>query len=313
MIVPWILFAMANRYQSQQLNVANFYSDFFAPAIDHFRHVVYSSSPIDIDMARSNLLELYWWLYLGVEVEYFDEAAAAAVVMKWFHDISDQDFIFRHGPMFTQSLMNLLTIAADKKNLFDPIDNHRFYSPDRLREPFQTLVNRAARLILEPSVGFLTRTVSLLDDRLWIDMKREALDPQKLLKIIGDDGYDYSTVGLNSHELVCAGFLKAINYMRSLEFFFGELHSTAEVEEEDANLLERRASQIQGWRFNFRLSEARQRFEEIGKEINKLVKRQLSPDQRTLIKDHDQVFETRIRNLMENWLRRGHPEMTSTG
>src|SRR5689334_16806987 len=120
---------MPSQDKLQQLNLANFYGSVFASANAGLLEAIKSAIPSDIDYSICILFETYWWLNLGVELDYFPEQQARIILARHFVNRQTyHEFLARNPKLFPAGLITSLETALIGQRFFEPVDNYFFYS-----------------------------------------------------------------------------------------------------------------------------------------------------------------------------------------
>src|SRR5579862_5218492 len=92
----WISFSMPSQDKLQQLNLANFYGSVLEPTESSLLGALRSGNPLSIDYSICSFFESYWWLSLGVELDYFPDPQARTILTRHFNDRQAyRDFLAR--------------------------------------------------------------------------------------------------------------------------------------------------------------------------------------------------------------------------
>ncbi len=152
---------MPSQDRLQQFNLANFYGSVLIPSITAVSKAFDSAVPLSIDYAISAFFEMYWWLSLGVQLDYFPERQANVMLARHLADRhAYHDLLARHSDLFPGELITSLETALRAGRFFEEMDNYFFYSPEVLRGPFQVLLAMATDFALNPFVIYFTSVIN---------------------------------------------------------------------------------------------------------------------------------------------------------
>src|SRR5947207_2440676 len=121
---------MPSQDKLQQFNLAHFYGSLFSPCNNALLEAFESANPLTIDYAICAFFESYWWLSVGVELDYFPEREASMILARHLVDRrAYREFLDRNPNLFPGELVTSLDAALTAKRFFEPVDNYFFYSP----------------------------------------------------------------------------------------------------------------------------------------------------------------------------------------
>jgi len=274
----------------KQANCLKFLRSYFAPAKRAVEAANKLGSKDTSSQAHGSFLESFWWLYLGLEMEYFP---ASAGILFWSE--TRKDFLrsfnyfakrkYRTVSAFTDSLwLRLQSTFKVSNNLFTFDGDMHFLDGSALISQFQTIFMIECHFARDCNAQILSSVITFSSPREWNKLrirkgrKRRQISLTAVRDALIANGEFPNRIG---EERVYAGFFRALEHMMTYQYFFDSLRRNPTVQERDAYLLERRCKEVSNWRLNFYIGDAKERFlelaEDLGAELVKEVKVQKFP------------------------------------
>jgi len=270
----------------QLFNLIQFDKTFFR-TINHRNR---SPSTLDVLLARGELIEAYFWLALGSEIQFFPKEAAIRLASHRLFEVFDSldEYLQTYGYLFASDFATRLITIVRHDNydqILAPLVDQQFLSPRSLLSSFQAALTAETEFIEDDSAE-LCVSVLLFANNLEFE------------NIIRGQSVQRSDGRVLDREMLWPGALQLLAHMAIFRNWELSLKGDENVLGEDGALLSDRIRQLTRWKLNFLVKTFDARFSELMQALS--TKTELIPPQ--WVPD----FLDGVKNLVQSW---GHTEL----
>jgi hypothetical protein len=210
------------------------------------------------DFALCEMVEAYFWLLLGVELQAFPSRETELMVRQRFTEMfSEWRALFaRRGYLFAPSFEDRLRISENQARVVEIPADRQFSQPLRLTSLFHHAVALDGESVSDRELTAFFAGLSVLHRG---DLERVLNDGHNLEGVL--------FVNLNERLLIDA-FVQSARHMESFRILDELSRVQPDVHPDDAVLFRSRIRELTRWRLNFRLENVRDFFPEIASRCN---------------------------------------------
>ena len=246
-----------------------------------------SLSKIETLLARGELIEAYFWLALGSEIEFFPAEAAKRLVHHRLVELFDLlgEHLNSYGSLFPQDFATRITMMPHK--IFDqmlaPEAGQSFQSPHSLQGAFQAALVGETEFMEDDSATLCVSTLLFSDEDDFEGV------------ILLEDEIQRPDSRIAYRENLWRGALQSLAHMALFRDWERSLKTNKSIGFEDAALLANRIRQLTRWKLNFLVNKVDSRF--------RTLMQTLSTNANLIPPDSVQGFTDTVEDLVNSWAR----------